>query len=74
MNGSLIKLCCKNWPISQVQTTKLKPFKKVMNIPTNIIEMISSKLRMQRKKMGSIGHQVSKIWSKQSSNIDAENV
>jgi hypothetical protein len=36
--------------MSQVQTPKTKPYKKVMNTPTNSIEMIPLKLWMQRKK------------------------
>jgi hypothetical protein len=52
VNGSLIKLFYKNWPMSQVQTTKPKPYKKVNNTPTNNIEMIPLKLRMQWIKNG----------------------
>jgi hypothetical protein len=44
VNGSQSKFFCKNWAMSQVQTPKPKPYKKVMNTPTNIIEMIPSKL------------------------------
>jgi hypothetical protein len=44
VNGSQSKFLCKNWPMSQVQTPKLKSYMKVMNTPTNIIEMIPSKL------------------------------
>jgi hypothetical protein len=72
VNGSQSKLLFKNWPMSQVQIPKPKPYKKVMNTPTNIIEMTPSKLWTQRKRMGSIGHSVSKIWSKQWTNIAAK--
>jgi hypothetical protein len=58
------KFFCKNYSMSQVQTLKPKPFNKVMNTPTNSVEMIPSMLRTQQKKMGSIGHPVSKIWPK----------
>jgi hypothetical protein len=44
VNESQSKFLCKNWPMSQVQTPKSKPYKKVMNTPTNNIEMVSSKL------------------------------
>jgi hypothetical protein len=44
VNGSLIKFFCKNGPMSQVQIPKQKPYKKVMNTPTNRVEMIPSKL------------------------------
>jgi hypothetical protein len=50
VNGSQIKFFCKNWPMSQVQTLKPEPYKKVMNTPTNSIEIIPSKLRTQWKK------------------------
>jgi hypothetical protein len=30
VNGSLIKLFCKNWPTSQAQTSKLKHCEKVI--------------------------------------------
>jgi hypothetical protein len=46
-NGSLIKFFCKNQPMSQVQSLKPKHCKKVMNTPTNIVEMIPSKLETQ---------------------------
>jgi hypothetical protein len=52
VNGSLIKFFCKNLPMSQVQTPKPKPYKKVMNTSTNSAEMISSKLWMHQKKNG----------------------
>jgi hypothetical protein len=38
--------------MSNVQTPKPKPYNKVMNTPTNSIEMISSKLWMHQKKNG----------------------
>jgi hypothetical protein len=41
VNGSRIKFFCKNWPMSQVQIARPKPYKKVMNTPTNSIEMIT---------------------------------
>jgi hypothetical protein len=44
VNESQSKFLCKNSPMSQVQTPKRKPYKKVMNTPTNSIEMIPSKL------------------------------
>jgi hypothetical protein len=44
VNESQSKFLYKNWPISQVQTSKSKPYKKVINTPTNSIEMILSKL------------------------------
>jgi hypothetical protein len=44
VNGSQSKFLYKNWHMSQVQTQKPKPYKKEMNTPTNIIEMIPSKL------------------------------
>jgi hypothetical protein len=50
VNGSLNKFFYKNQPMSQVQTPKTKPYKKLMNIPTNSIKMILSKLQIQWKK------------------------
>jgi hypothetical protein len=44
MNGSQSKFLCKNWLMSQVQTPNPKPYKKVINTPTNSIEMLPSKL------------------------------
>jgi hypothetical protein len=44
VNGNQSKFLYKNWPMSQVQTPKPKSYKKVINTPTNSIEMISSKL------------------------------
>jgi hypothetical protein len=44
VNGSQSKFFYETRPMSQVQTTKLKPCKKVMNTPINNIEMIYSKL------------------------------
>jgi hypothetical protein len=44
VNGSQSKFLCKNWPMSQVETPNPKPYKKVMNTPTNSIEMIPQKL------------------------------
>jgi hypothetical protein len=56
VNGSRIKFFHKNRPMSQVQTPKPKPCKKVMNTPTNSIEMIPSKFERNGKIMGLIGH------------------
>jgi hypothetical protein len=50
VNGSLIQFFFKNWPMFQVETLKPKSCKKVMNTPTNIIEMTTSKLQTQWKK------------------------
>jgi hypothetical protein len=44
VNGSKIKFFCRNRPMSQVQIPRPKPYKKVMNTPTNNVEMISSML------------------------------
>jgi hypothetical protein len=44
VNGSQSKFLYKNWPMSQVQTPKPKPYKKVMNTPTNSIEMTPLKV------------------------------
>jgi hypothetical protein len=52
LNGSLIKFFCKNWPMSQVQTPEPKPCKKVMNTPTNNIEITPLKVQTQKKKNG----------------------
>jgi hypothetical protein len=57
-----------------ISNPKPKPYKKVINTPTNSIKMVPLKLRTQQKRMGSIRHPVSKIWPKQSSNIAAENI
>jgi hypothetical protein len=46
--------------MSQVQTPKPKLCKKMMNTPTNNVEMIRSELQTQRKRMGSIGHPIRK--------------
>jgi hypothetical protein len=61
VNGSQSKFLCKNWPMSQVQTPKPKPYKKVMNTPTNIIEMTPQSYECSEKRMELIGHPVSKI-------------
>jgi hypothetical protein len=47
--------------MSQVQTPKPKPYKKVMNTPTNIIEMTPQSYERSEKRMELIGHPVSKI-------------
>jgi hypothetical protein len=52
VNGSIIKFFYKNQPMSQVQTLRPKYYKKVMNTPTNSVEVIPLELRMQRKKNG----------------------
>jgi hypothetical protein len=52
VNRSRIKFFCKNRHLSQVQYPKPKHCNKVMNILTNSIEMIPSKLWMQRKMNG----------------------
>jgi hypothetical protein len=39
-------------PLSQVQTPKPKLYNKVINTPTNSVEMIPSKLQTQQKKNG----------------------
>jgi hypothetical protein len=44
VNESQSKFLYETRPMPQVQTPKLKPYKKVMNTPTNSIEMIPSKL------------------------------
>jgi hypothetical protein len=50
--SSQSKFLYKNWPMSWVQTPNPKSYNKVMNTPTNIIEMIPSKIWTQRKKSG----------------------
>jgi hypothetical protein len=50
VNGRLIKFFYNNRLMSQVQISKSKYCKKVMNTPTNNVEMIPLKLRTQQKK------------------------
>jgi hypothetical protein len=50
VNGSQIKFFYKYRPMSQVKSLEPKHYKKMMNTPSNIIELIPSKLWTQWKK------------------------
>jgi hypothetical protein len=51
VKGSQSKFLEENWPMSQVQTPKPKPYKNVMNTPTNSVDKISQRYERSGKRM-----------------------
>jgi hypothetical protein len=71
VNESWIKFFFKNWHISQVQTPKPKPCKKVMNThqpPAN--KWSPQSYKASGRRMRSNRHSVSKIWPKRWMNVE----